>query len=245
MGAYCFPFKVKLLSEIPGSFSCQGGTDASWVAKVTYWLKAELIGAEDVCTNQHLVVHHPLPSGILPNDPPLAVTSKIEMSHLLVFKKKVFVTAKLTKQVWQSGDVAKLRVIITNDTGVDVDSIKMKLFRELILMKRGITRETLDPRVTMDIDDNVVCMRPEGTEPYLVWESTIAGCSQEVLNKGVEEIWIPLKHSDGTPLLTSVCGYHIQVLQSLTYTCIDMYQSNEIFQVECLTQILDSPCEFH
>ena len=29
--------------------------------------------------------------------------------------------------------------------------------------------------------------------------------------RGLEEIWIPLKHSDGSALLTSVIGCHIQV----------------------------------
>ena len=38
-------------------------------------------------------------------------------------------------------------------------------------------------------------------------------CDNFVLfsTRGLEEIWIPLKHSDGSALLTSVIGCHIQV----------------------------------
>ena len=34
---------------------------------------------------------------------------------------------RLTKQVWQSGDVAKLRIIITNNTDVNVSRITIKV----------------------------------------------------------------------------------------------------------------------
>ena len=45
-------------------------------------------------TVQFLVVNHPLPSFLLPNDPPMAVDCKIEVSHLLFLKKSMHVTAK-------------------------------------------------------------------------------------------------------------------------------------------------------
>ncbi|XP_056017107.1 arrestin domain-containing protein A-like isoform X2 [Ostrea edulis] len=215
IGAYCFPFKVSLLSEIPGSFSSENGTgNGKWQASVHYWLKAELIGAESISTVQFLVVNHPLPSFLLPSDPPMAVDCRIEVSHFLFLKKSMHVTAKLTKQVWQSGDVAKLRIIITNNTDVNVSRITIKLCRELILVKRGIVIPCYDPNVTVDEENDRTYIRPKGADPEVVWENTIAACSQDVLNKGLQEIWIPLKHMDNSPALTSLTGHHTQFPQA-------------------------------
>ncbi|XP_062590892.1 arrestin domain-containing protein A-like isoform X1 [Saccostrea cucullata] len=213
IGSYCFPFKVSLLTEIPGSFSSENVADnGKWRASVQYWLKAELIGAESISTDQFLVVNHPLPSFLLPNDPPMAVDCKIEVSHFLFLKKSLHVTAKLTKQVWQSGDVAKLRIIITNNTDVKVSCISIKLCRELILVKRGIVVPCYDPKVTVDVGNERTYIRPEGVDPKVVWENSIAasGCSQEVLNKGLDNIRIPLRNEQQIPIESSVTGSHTQ-----------------------------------
>ncbi|XP_019926949.3 arrestin domain-containing protein A-like isoform X1 [Crassostrea angulata] len=211
IGSFCFPFKVSLLSEIPGSFSSENAAnDGKWLASVQYWLKAELVGAESISTMQFLIVNHPLPSFLLPNDPPMAVDCRIEVSHLLLFKKSMHVTAKLTKQVWQAGDVAKLKIIITNNTNVNVSKITIKLCRELILVKKGIVIPCYDPKVTVDEGNDRMYIRPEGVDPKVVWENMISGCNQELLNKGLDNIRIPLRNEMESSIESSVTGSLIQ-----------------------------------
>ncbi|XP_048764642.1 arrestin domain-containing protein A-like isoform X4 [Ostrea edulis] len=237
IGAYCFPFKVSLLSEIPGSFSSENGTgNGKWQASVHYWLKAELIGAESISTVQFLVVNHPLPSFLLPSDPPMAVDCRIEVSHFLFLKKSMHVTAKLTKQVWQSGDVAKLRIIITNNTDVNVSRITIKLCRELILVKRGIVIPCYDPNVTVDEENDRTYIRPKGADPEVVWENTIAACSQDVLNKGLDNIRIPLRNEQEIPIESSVAGSHIQCYYyvDISVTLQNNQEGNLTVPIYCL-----------
>nr|XP_022317979.1 arrestin domain-containing protein A-like isoform X2 [Crassostrea virginica] len=237
IGSYCFPFKVSLLSEIPGSFSSEKGTETGkWLASVQYWLKAELIGAESIDTVQFLVVNHPLPSFLLPNDPPMAVDCKIEVSHLLFLKKSMHVTAKLTKQVWQSGDVAKLRIIITNNTDVNVSRITIKLCRELILVKRGIVIPCYDPKVMVDEGNDRMYIRPEGVDPKVVWENMISACSKDVLNKGLDNIRIPLRNEQETPIESSVMGSNIQCFYyiDISVTLQNHQEGNLTVPIYCL-----------
>lgn len=43
------------------------------------------------------------------------------------FENNESLSFRLTKQVWQAGDVAKLKIIITNNTNVNVSKITIKV----------------------------------------------------------------------------------------------------------------------
>lgn len=45
----------------------------------------------------------------------------------LYFENNGYLFFRLTKQVWQAGDVAKLKIIITNNTNVNVSKITIKV----------------------------------------------------------------------------------------------------------------------
>lgn len=44
-----------------------------------------------------------------------------------IFENNESLSFRLTKQVWQAGDVAKLKIIITNNTNVNVSKITIKV----------------------------------------------------------------------------------------------------------------------
>lgn len=58
-----------------------------------------------------------------------------------------------------------------------------QLCRELILVKKGIVIPCYDPKVTVDVGNDRMYIRPEGVDPKVVWDNMISACSQEVLNK--------------------------------------------------------------
>lgn len=55
----------------------------------------------------------------------------------LYFENNGYLFFRLTKQVWQAGDVAKLKIIITNNTNVNVSKITIKV-GELHVTQLGI-----------------------------------------------------------------------------------------------------------
>lgn len=53
-----------------------------------------------------------------------------------IFEYNESLSFRLTKQVWQAGDVAKLKIIITNNTNVNVSKITIKVGEFFSLIKK-------------------------------------------------------------------------------------------------------------
>lgn len=58
-----------------------------------------------------------------------------------IFENNESLSFRLTKQVWQAGDVAKLKIIITNNTNVNVSKITIKVGEFLSLSNTNLKYE--------------------------------------------------------------------------------------------------------
>ncbi|KAL5018715.1 hypothetical protein ScPMuIL_004437 [Solemya velum] len=194
LGDYAFPFQLKLLSEIPGSFKFGqiGSKDnAKWDGYVKYWLEAEVIDARTVKTEQPLLVYHDLPKGYDPGALP-AVCIKHQFTHWMFFTQTIFITARLMDHTWTSGRSAKLRLIVTNDTKLNVTSVIIRLIRTILLKSKK-----------------------SGPIGVVVWEREINDCNQNVLNKGLDNILIPLLDKNGAAVPPTVSGHYIECKYSI------------------------------
>ncbi|XP_069124267.1 uncharacterized protein [Argopecten irradians] len=213
LGSYVFPFRIRLLTEIPASFEASGvGKDCSWTAKVTYTLTAEVIDASNINTTQTIVVYHPVgrTEGSLT---PKAVTGRLDIPHFLFFKKSLFVTAKLQRSIHHTGDGMKVRIIVTNQTNKDVSSIVVRLIREITFVAKGGlsgSKMCKDNSIQETRDRIFIC--PE-KGPFTVQDIPVEGCLAQVLNsRGLDNFIVPLKESKDPhlPIPSSVSGHHIQ-----------------------------------
>ncbi|XP_033740492.1 uncharacterized protein LOC117327517 isoform X2 [Pecten maximus] len=212
LGSYIFPFRIRLLTEIPASFDANGiGTGCNWTAKVTYTLSAEVIDASNLNTTQTIVVYHPLGRTESSSTPKL-VTNRLDVPYLLFLKKPLFVTAKLQRNVQQTGDSMKVKIIITNQTNRDVSNITVRLIREITFVAKGglsSTKICKDDSIQETRDRIFIC--PE-KGPFIVQDIPVEGCLAEILNRGLDNFIIPLKepHDQHSPIPSSVAGNHIQ-----------------------------------
>ncbi|OWF35141.1 uncharacterized protein LOC110443299 isoform X2 [Mizuhopecten yessoensis] len=212
LGSYIFPFRIRLLTEIPASFEASGvGSDCSWTAQVTYSLSAEVIEASNLNTTQTVVVNHPL-GRTERSSTPQAVTNRLDIPYLLFFKKSFFVTAKLQKHVQQTGEGMKVRIIITNQTNKNVSNITVRLVREITFVAKGGlsgTKMCKDNSIQETQDRIFIC--PE-KGPFTVQEIPVDSCAADILNSGLDNFIIQLQEPDHphAPLPSSVSGNHIQ-----------------------------------
>ncbi|XP_060083122.1 uncharacterized protein LOC132562398 [Ylistrum balloti] len=211
-GSYTFPFRIRLLTEIPATFEATGvGPDSNWTAKVGYTLSAEVIDASNLNTTVTIVVYHPL-GRTESSGTPQAVTNRLDITHLLFFKKSLFVTAKLQRNVQQTGKVMKVGITITNQTDKDVSNITLRLVREITFVAKGGlsgTKMCKDNSIQETQDRIYIC--PE-KGPFIVQDIQVQGCIADVLNRGLDNFIIPLLESQDPhlPIPSSVSGNHIQ-----------------------------------
>lgn len=221
IGSYVFPFRFQLLNDLPGSYKASStGEDKWWKARIQYWISAELIHAETVKVTQDVVINQALPNTVRPSGPTQNTIETIDIAKLPLYSRKLSVTARLFEHIHISGGVARLRIIITNNTKVNVKTIYVKLFGVFALMTKGPKLNPDDPCVT-EIDDNVIIEPTEN--PHLIWEAMpVEGCNSEILNTGIDNVHVPLQYKDGTPLPPTVsskyhikCTYEIEVIVEL------------------------------
>ncbi|KAL3875888.1 hypothetical protein ACJMK2_033796 [Sinanodonta woodiana] len=218
LGSYMIPFRLKLLSELPGTFHASN-YDAvmkvRWVATACYSVEAEVIDSKNMKVSQCLVIYQ-IPPNFTPTKlPPQAVSVARRVPWLLFFKKELHVTSRLKDHWCRSGGTAKLRIIITNDTHVNVTGISIKLVRELMFMcKIGSQRRPRVDKCVVDEVDGRVLIHPEG-EPVTLSQQSILNSHAEAFNRGLDNILIPLKDGNMRPVIPSVKGSHILCQYSL------------------------------
>ncbi|XP_060581269.1 uncharacterized protein LOC132737912 [Ruditapes philippinarum] len=131
-----YPFKIKLPMEIPGTFHARHESEElRWDARVEYILEAEVIDASKaLATNQKVSVRQSLQRELKAKDAPAAILAKYEDSSFFgLFTSAIDVTARLHDHIHRTGENARLRVIITNNSNVIVQSIKLQLRRSIYL----------------------------------------------------------------------------------------------------------------
>lgn len=222
IGSYVFPFRFKLLSDLPGSFNASSlGTEKWWKARIQYWISAELIHASSVKETQDVIVYQSLPGTVKQSGPTQNIIETIDIAKLpILYCRKLSVTGRLLDHIHTSGSVAKLRIIITNNTRINVKTIYIKLYGYFAFMTKG-PRQLEDDPLVKEEDGNVI-IEPIGN-PQVIWESRpIEGCGSEILNTGIDNVHIPLHYSDGRPIPPTVnskyhikCSYEIEVTVEL------------------------------
>lgn len=214
IGSYAFPFRIRLLTGLPASFEAQGveEDDSNWTAKVVYTLTAEVIDASNLNMTQTVVLYHP-EGWAQRGDMPQAVSTKLDVPHLLFFKRSLCVTAKLLEQVHQTGGRLKMRIIITNQTSKNVSDIIVRLVREITFVaKGGLTGPQMcNDNSIQETQDRIFICPEKG--PRIVREIPVSGhgCAANILNSGLDTFIIPLtKAVTDDPIPSSVAGHHIQ-----------------------------------
>ncbi|XP_053384517.1 uncharacterized protein LOC123563053 isoform X2 [Mercenaria mercenaria] len=187
-----FPFKILLPIEIPGTFHAHDETDEKkWDAKVEYLLEAEVIGASrSLATSQFVTVRQSLPRGIKASDNPAAIVVKYEYTRFLR-TALIDVSTRLHDHIHRTGENAKLRVIMTNNSSVIVQSIKIQLLRSITLLYRG------EDKVTVDVEVKEKVGREQTVDMVR-------------FPKGLDNIQIPLKDTNNRPVYPSVRGQHMK-----------------------------------
>ncbi|KAL3875889.1 hypothetical protein ACJMK2_033796 [Sinanodonta woodiana] len=214
LGSYMIPFRLKLLSELPGTFHASN-YDAvmkvRWVATACYSVEAEVIDSKNMKTQQEINVVQFASQNTLP----LAFSAEHTVTSFLFHRRSFKVDARLKDHWCRSGGTAKLRIIITNDTHVNVTGISIKLVRELMFMcKIGSQRRPRVDKCVVDEVDGRVLIHPEG-EPVTLSQQSILNSHAEAFNRGLDNILIPLKDGNMRPVIPSVKGSHILCQYSL------------------------------
>lgn len=191
-----FPFKIPLPVEIPGTFLSRKETEEmKWEARVEYLLEAEVIDASRVlATEQYLTIRQPLTRDIKPSDNPAAVIASYQKTLVLFFSTSVDVTARMHDHIHRTGENARLRIIITNNSSVTVQSLRLQLHRSTTLIKRKL-----------EGGEGKLCLLPEVKEK-VGQEQNI---SMTRFPKGLDNIQLPLRDANNRPLCPSVRGQHI------------------------------------
>lgn len=218
IGSYVFPFRFQLLSDLPGSFKASSpGNEKWWKSRIQYWISAELIHANSVKVTQDVIVYPCLPSTVSVTGPTQNYIKTIDIANIPIITRKLTLTARLFDHVHISGGVAKLRIIITNNTKRNVKKIYIKLYGYFAFLTKGPKQNVKDPCVTEDGDD--VIIQPTDN-PQLIWESRpIEGCATEILNTGIDNVHIPLLTQEGNPLPPTVNSkYHIKCTYEIEIT---------------------------
>lgn len=207
-----FPFKIPLSTEIPGTFHTSKETENyKWKAKVEYLLVVEVIDAsQSLSVKEKLCIHQPLCRGVLASDPTSAISAKYERTRALFFQHVINVTARLHNHVHRTGENLKLRLIVSNNSNVNVQSVKLQLERTLSLITRKKKGEDNKPSTSICVqtleDNDKLCLCVETREP--VGQDQIIDMTH--FQKGLDSIQIPLKDVDGSPVIPSVRGQHIK-----------------------------------
>lgn len=205
-GNWLYPFKIHLPSDIPGSFFASSDSpDVTWEASVNYRLDVSVIGAShSMSVDQSVNVQQSTRCKCPRNSSPEAV-HWLQPIRSFIFTRAIHIVTRLHEHIHQAGSNVKLRVIITNKSSIQVQSLNLKLMRKIRLMsKKPKFRE--DPNVVYhDKQVDRLIFRVE--DKLVVEEQTIL---MQNFQKGLDQIQIPLKNQYGIPICPSVRGMHIQ-----------------------------------
>ncbi|XP_046360589.2 uncharacterized protein LOC124138096 [Haliotis rufescens] len=204
IGSYTFPFMMKLPKVLPGTFSAQSESDATWTCMVDYWIQASVTDS-DLTATQGIVVQMKLKGE--------EANKTTELDYVIrkfPFRKSIHFLVRLVDTHPVSGDKMKLRMIITNETSTTISAFKIKLLRDILFIcKKDVPLEKLSPRIRRMQQKTYI--QPEGG-PLVVMETggNSSGMDPSVLTRVLDNILIPLKSKDGQDLPPSIKGQHIE-----------------------------------
>ncbi|XP_052776829.1 uncharacterized protein LOC128214409 [Mya arenaria] len=201
------PFKISLPSEIPGTFEACNETEVvRWHASMKFSLEVSVIDAEYLKIVQAIMVFEALSQRLCKANIPEAVSVSYRRTLAILFTSQINVTARLFEHTNRSAENLQLRIIISNNTNKAVKSLKIKLLRYIHLL--GKWREMITPCEDARVMRN-------GDRVEIAVESGESVIREQLLDmehfqQGVDNIQIPLRGCDNTPLPPTVNGHHIQ-----------------------------------
>ncbi|PVD37482.1 hypothetical protein C0Q70_00072 [Pomacea canaliculata] len=200
-GSYCFPFRLRLPHQIPGTFKTTCiETSFAWSACVMYQLHANIAGAETMKVSQDIVVTAVTPENLRDNHLTRAHEIVFVPSRRL-FGQKMHVTLKLIKNFLKTGENLRLRMIFTHGNQTAIHGFSMKLLQTLTLTVPSKSKIKEVPGVAdkkVTVIREVAGMMPSGAYNVGNWH-------------GVDNLMIPLKTEHGQNILPSVHGKFIKV----------------------------------
>ncbi|KAK7112489.1 uncharacterized protein [Littorina saxatilis] len=242
LGSYCFPFRLQLPYNSPGTFHASGSDPGkAWSAHVTYRLKTNILGAETMEAEQDVVVLAATPEALRDNNLTQAHELRIPSNSFFGFGRKVHLTLKPLSNFVRSGDCARLRMVVTNSLKSRSCSFSIKLVRRLTLTLPYKPRPSLDASgdpgeeipVLQDVQQHAV--QVEGGS--VVIREMSGDLSEHARGSlllasggGLDNIMIPLKTSDGHSVMPSVCGKYIQCEYSLE---VSLQMDDKIQTISC------------
>ncbi|XP_077865255.1 arrestin domain-containing protein A-like [Saccoglossus kowalevskii] len=217
-GHYVIPFQYNLPPDIPGSFFKEEVGHKIWKGVVKYTVKAFILESDEPIEYTQPIIIQPtnIFSEKLLSPKPTKVTGIVKKCFCYS-RGEVHVEAKLNKSIYNSGDIAKLEVLIDNQSTEDIDVIRVTLRRVVRLLGwwrngNGSEEDVYSDNSEME-DFNgkpPVSVFPKTSE--IVWASLLQGCPKSEKNKMHKRlIDIPLietlaSNDHVVPLLPSTLG---------------------------------------
>ena len=222
-GKYVFPFKFSLPGDIPGSFSHAKKTEKdNLTASVRYFIKAVVIGAENIQIEHPIVVYQVREQEINHRLFVEAVNRTVDVPGLFMFKRKqIHITAKLLDNFVESGSKVQLKVIVTNESSLKLTSFSIKLIRDLKLYFQSPS------------DDSHQTVCPEGGQ--LVLRSAYGNSDSILISGGLDKLQLPLFENLPEGIVDvppSVSGkifknqYGVEVSVSFNNKCVETFIIN-------------------
>ncbi|KAL8588927.1 hypothetical protein ACOMHN_012965 [Nucella lapillus] len=221
LGKYCFPFRLQIPYVTPGSFSASGGgTENVWSGCVTYRLRANVGGADELTVEQEVVVIAVTPEALRENH--TTEVHSFQVSSGSFFGRKVQVTVKTLANYVQSGECARLKMVLSNQLSSRTCTFRIKLVRLLTMTVPYKPRPGLDGRGEEGEEacqtTQLYTKHVEGG-PFIVRQivGDLSQHSSVTLARGgaLDNVMIPLKSMDGKSVMPSVNGKYIQCDYSL------------------------------
>ncbi|XP_025081906.1 uncharacterized protein LOC112556765 isoform X2 [Pomacea canaliculata] len=203
-GSYCFPFRLQLPHQIPGTFKASSKMPSRvWSASVIYQLHANIVGAETMSVSQDVVVTAVTPENIRDNH-----LTEDQIETFVPpgrFFEKMHVTVKLLQNYVKAGENLRFRMSFSKNCPT-ITEIGIKLQQILRLTVPNKSKKLDGSRMDQSsviLEDTVTTIRE------------LVGILPPPGLQVLDNILVPLKTCDGCTVMPSVHGTFIQCNYSL------------------------------
>lgn len=189
-GNFCFPFKIRLDHNIPGTFDFYGGGFSNTQANVKFEIRAEVqvpgFFEPNLKHYQDILICQPLKREIMSSD----TYKEAKVTFLCCIPKgQVSLSAAIDKNAYAPGEQVMLSLIVDNSQSqVDLETFSFKLERNIILHANGQSHYKTDTIVKSkvagvpkgDRAERVMAVNlPHRTEPST--DGRLVKCSYQLI----------------------------------------------------------------
>ncbi|ESO81998.1 hypothetical protein LOTGIDRAFT_170409 [Lottia gigantea] len=231
-GSYRFPFEFTVPISTPGSFHSVHMESPEWKAVSLCVIIATAIDSTALTMSQSVVILNCTKQELDEKHVVSPQSTVYPVKSLLLWKKNrgISVTCKLLQNIYKTGENLELRLIIANNTAVNIISLKIKLIRHLKFKTLESTTRTatnfhcfvpkldtispVEKRGSYN-DGEKLILTPEGG-PHIIWEKfALMNGNISLMNNVLDKILIPLRDKNNVPFLPTLNGSAIECKYSL------------------------------